>query len=120
MLMKAECTVYTRQTDGTYIRQAARCHWQDSRGVAFTGEMFTTTTDNEVFVMIPLESMDLPVLSAKSKSQAYIVRGVVEDEVTALNVGAKMQELNGLTIKAIAKNDYSIGVAQNHWAVHAV
>lgn len=118
--MMAECTVYTRNTDGTYTRQASRCHWQDQRGISFTGGEFTTMTNNEVFVMIPIDLMNLPIISAKDKSQAYIIRGIVEDEITAQNVGAKMQELNGLTIKAIDKNDYSIGISENHWAVYAV
>lgn len=121
MLMTSQCTVYTRVDDvSPYRRQSAQCHWQDTRGITFTGGENATLTANDVFVMIPLESMELPVVSSKDRSQNYIVRGIAADEVTPQNVGQKMQDLNGLTIKAIDRNDYSIGIADNHWAVYAV
>lgn len=120
LLTLNQCTVYIRNQDGTYARQTSVCHWQDKRGIQYSGGYNTTLTDNLVYVMIPLNNMELPIVSAKGKTRNYIVKGIVEDEVNSTNVEQTMQTLNGLTIKAIDKNDYSIGLATNHWAVHAV
>ena len=115
MLTGSQCTIYTRNPDGSYTRQTADCHWEDTRGVNF-GKTGVRDVDS-VFVMIPLELVDLPVLS--ENSQNYILRGTVDADVTAETLKDFVKTHDVLTITAIEKNDYSLGIADDHWAVYA-
>lgn len=117
MICESECTIYTRNSDGTYLRQTTNCHWEDQRGISFNR---TGVRDvDSVFVMIPIESVKLPVLSEKGKKQNYILRGETTEEVASENLAEFLLTHDVLTITAIEKNDYSLGLAQNHWAVYA-
>lgn len=117
MLTESVCTIYTRGDDGAYTRQTAACHWEDTRGVNF-GKTGVADVDS-VFVMIPLSLVSLPVLSAKGKKQNYLLRGTFDDVVTAETLAKFIETHDVLTITAIEKNDYSLGVAANHWGVYA-
>lgn len=120
LLTLTDCTIYTRNDDGTYTRQITKCHWQDVRGISYSGGGLPVVMDNdEIAVMIPLEEIDLPIISSKSKYNNYIVRGIVEDEVDNTNVSETMQRINALKIKRVNRVDYALGPAQNHWEVYA-
>lgn len=120
MLLDSDCTIYTRNPDGTYTRQTAECHWEDQRGIAYTSNNPVVAGNNQIFVMIPLEYVKLPIVSAKDKSQNYIVKGIFTEDIDQTTSGKFLQSISALTIKTIDKNDYSIGIADNHWAVYAV
>ena len=117
MLTGAQCTIYAKNPDGGYTRQTADCHWEDMRGLSFnqTGVQDADT----VFVMIPLDAVELPIISSTGNRKNFLLRGVFEDELLDGEVSEFMKTHDVLTITAVERNDYSLGMADNHWAVYA-
>lgn len=117
MLVESSCTIYLRQADGTYSRQVADCHWEDKRGIQFNVDVVRNV--DAVEVIIPLDYAQLPAISEKDKQRAFILRGIYEDELTAESIADFIKANDALSITAVEKNDYSAGLADNHWVVYA-
>lgn len=107
------CTIYLKQSDGTFARQVAKCHWEDTQGVNFNRAGVSGV--DRALVLLPIESADLAGWG--TKSVGYILRGEVTDAVTdTASLNAFIKSRDPFTITSVAREDRSIAIG-DHWEV---
>ena len=117
MITESDCTIFIEQENGGFERQVVRgVHWEDTRGLNHTRTGQRDTDAVEVW--IPLTKVVLPVLSEPDAKRNYILRGVVEVDLTEATEKDFLKIHDALTITSIAKNNYG-SPAMRHWAVGA-
>lgn len=117
ILGNACCTIYLKLAGGGYLRQYAEgVHWEDVRGVNFSR---TGAKDADaVSVLIPFDTVSLPLDNGRERSGHYLLRGEVTGILEVGEVAVFLKSHDALTITSVACNNYGPRGLW-HWEVNA-